>query len=39
MCELLRVSRSGFYAWIMRKPSKRDQSNQLLDVKIKSVFA
>lgn len=39
MCELLRVSRSGFYAWIMRKPSKRDQANQLLDVKIKSVFA
>lgn len=38
MCELLRVSRSGFYAWIMRKPSKRDQANQLLDVKIKSVL-
>ncbi|PIZ04255.1 MAG: hypothetical protein COY58_05270 [Gammaproteobacteria bacterium CG_4_10_14_0_8_um_filter_38_16] len=39
MCGLLRISRSGFYAWIMRKPGKRDQANQLLDVKIKSVFA
>jgi transposase InsO family protein len=39
MCELLSVSRSGFYAWLNRKPSLRDQANRLLDVKIKSVFA
>lgn len=38
MCELFSVSRSGFYAWLTRKPSKRDQENQLLDAKIKSIF-
>lgn len=39
MCELFSVSRSGFYAWLTRKPSKRNQANQLLDAKIKSIFA
>ena len=39
MCQLFSVSRSGFYAWIIRTPSKRDQANKMLDVKIKSVFA
>lgn len=38
MCELMRVSRSGFYAWLTRKTSKRDQANAMLDIKIKSVF-
>jgi putative transposase len=30
MCVLLRVSRSGYYAWKKRKPSRRDQTNQAL---------
>jgi len=38
MCELLRVSRGGFYAWLTRKPSKREQANKALDTKIKSIF-
>ena len=38
MCELLRVSRSGFYAWITRKPSNREQANIMLDSKIKFIF-
>lgn len=39
MCGVLHVSRSGFYAWLNKKHSKRAQSNQALDVKIKSIFA
>ena len=39
MCDLFSVSRSGFYAWLTRKPSKRDQENVLLDAKIKFIFA
>lgn len=38
MCELLRVSRSGFYAWNTRKPSNRQQANTMLDSKIKFIF-
>lgn len=39
MCKLFDVSRSGFYAWFSRKPSKRNQANQVLDAKIKFIFA
>ncbi|MGI6449178.1 MAG: IS3 family transposase [Desulfitobacteriia bacterium] len=28
MCELLKVSRSGFYDWIKREPSKREKKQQ-----------
>ena len=30
MCRVLEVSRSGYYAWCNRKPSKREQENQVL---------
>lgn len=37
MCGLLSVSRSGYYSWCKRKPSKRAQANQLLDEKIREI--
>jgi putative transposase len=30
LCAMLRVSRSGYYAWKKRKPSQREQNNQAL---------
>jgi len=39
MCESLRVSRSGFYAWLDRPESKRDRSNRELTQAIRSVHA
>jgi hypothetical protein len=30
MCRLLSVSRSGYYGWEQRPPSRRDRANQLL---------
>lgn len=39
LCEWLSVSRSGFYAWKARKPSKRDDSDKALLIHIKQVFA
>ena len=30
MCKVLKVTRSGYYAWCKRPPSKREQSNQVL---------
>lgn len=30
MCTTLKVSRSGYYAWLNKKPSKRDMENQFL---------
>jgi len=38
MSEVLSVSRSGYYAWSKHKPSKRQQSNDLLDKKVTSIF-
>ena len=35
MCLALQVSRSGYYAWRSRKPSKRAQENQFLAEQIK----
>jgi len=32
MCHCLNVSRSGYYAWLQRKPSRRLQRRQELDV-------
>lgn len=37
MCKVLGVSRSGFYSWLKRKPSKRALENEELMVQIRSV--
>src|SRR6187401_3564677 len=38
LCEALSVSRSGFYAWLMRRPSARSRRHEVLEAKIKSSF-
>lgn len=38
MCQVLAVSRSGFYAWCARPISAREMANQALLVKIKRLF-
>jgi transposase InsO family protein len=38
MCKVLRVSRSSFYSWLIRKPAKRDIENQDLFVRIKKIY-
>jgi putative transposase len=35
---MLSIERSGYYAWLKRKPSKRQQANEALDKKIISIF-
>ena len=37
MCEILKVSRSGYYAWCARPPSEREMANQELLEQIKIV--
>ena len=39
MCGVLRVSRSGYYDWTERGPSRRAQSNRKLDSRIREIFA
>src|SRR3989304_9279618 len=36
MCGLLKVSKSGYYKWLNRKPSKRTQEEGRLEVEIKA---
>ena len=36
MCDLLEVSRSGYYAWRQREPSKREQDDAMFVDKIKA---
>ncbi len=36
MCGILQVSRSGYYQWVNRKPSKRAQEEGRLEVEIKA---
>lgn len=38
LCEVLGVSRSGYYDWLHRKPSERQEANRHLDAKIKLIF-
>ncbi len=38
MCQVLSVSRSGFYAWKHRQPSRRSQENHMLTTQIQQVF-
>lgn len=35
---MLSIDRSGYYAWLKRKPSKRQELNQILDEKIIHIF-
>jgi putative transposase len=37
MCRSLRISRGGYYAWLRRRPSRRDQANAVLLSKIRKV--
>jgi len=36
LCRVFDVSRSGFYAWLARKPSRRQQTDEQLKVAIKA---
>jgi putative transposase len=36
MCRVFEVSKSGYYAWLKRKPSKRSQENVRLEVAIRA---
>lgn len=38
MCQMLKISRSGFYAWDGREKSKRQMENEILKEKIKEIF-
>jgi len=37
MCSVLQVSRSGYYAWRKRSPSKRKMANQRLLAEVKAI--
>ena len=38
MCQMLGVSRQGYYAWTKREPSQRDRDEPALKTKIKALF-
>jgi transposase InsO family protein len=38
MCKVLRVGRSGYYAWAKRHPSTRVQANQVLLERIRAIY-
>ena len=38
MCRCFSVSRSGYYAWLQRKPCQRRQRRQALDEQVKTLF-
>ena len=38
MCEALGVSRSGFYAWLVRPPCERHRTDEVLSVQVRQSF-
>ena len=38
MCSIFKVSRSGYYAWLQRKPSKNALENKMLIAEIKKIY-
>jgi len=38
MCQVLEVSRSGYYGWLNRKPSQRQLENEKLKLKIAEIY-
>ena len=38
MCRVLEVSRSGYYRWLNRRPSRREDENKRLDAEIIEIF-
>ena len=38
MCRVLEVSRSGYYRWLNRKPSRREIENKRLDAEIREIY-
>ena len=39
LCRVLKVSRSGYYDWLKRQPSKRQKEDQALKLKIQQIWA
>jgi transposase InsO family protein len=39
MCRVFEVSRSGYYRWSKRRPSRRELDNQRLDALIREIYA
>jgi len=38
MCRILEVSRAGYYGWLHHEPSRREQQDAVLSVKIRALF-
>lgn len=38
MCRVIGVSHSGFYDWLVRKPSRREQANQIIKAHIQESY-
>ena len=38
MCRVFKVSRSGYYQWLKRGPSRREVENRKLDAEIKEIY-
>ncbi len=38
LCEALGVSRSGFYAWLVRLPSRRSQADEIIGAQVRQSF-
>jgi putative transposase len=38
LCQLLKVSRAGYYAWVSRPPSKREVADSVLTAQIQDAF-